>query len=134
MGILERTYAPEVGAEVDEVLISSDSHVIEPAGLWKENLPAALRERVPDLGGARRNDAPGGMDKWERVNEMARDGRQRRGAVSDARAEDARPRRPRPGGGVRQGLQRLAGGLLLGGPRPAHRSRVALDVPDRGGG
>ena len=74
MGILERTYAPETGPAVDEVLISSDSHVIEPAGLWKENLPAALRDRAPDLGGARRNDAPGGMDKRERVNEMARDG------------------------------------------------------------
>ena len=74
MGILERTYAPQAGPAVDEVLISSDSHVIEPAGLWKENLPKAFRDLVPDLGGARRNDAPGGMDKSERVNEMTRDG------------------------------------------------------------
>ena len=74
MGILERTYAPEVGPAVDEALISADSHVIEPEGLWKENLPKALRDRAPNLGGARRNDAPGGMNKSERVNEMARDG------------------------------------------------------------
>ena len=74
MGILERTYAPGAGPAIDEVLISSDSHVIEPAGLWKENLPRALRDRAPDLGGRRRTDAPGGMDKWQRVNEMTRDG------------------------------------------------------------
>ncbi len=74
MAILERTYAPEAGPAVDEVLVSADSHVIEPAGLWKDNLPRAFRDRAPDLGGSRRNDAPGGMDKSERVKEMAHDG------------------------------------------------------------
>lgn len=29
------------------MLISADSHVIEPGDLWVENLPAALRERAP---------------------------------------------------------------------------------------
>jgi len=34
MAIIERTYAPQKGAAVDEVLMTADSHVIEPTGLW----------------------------------------------------------------------------------------------------
>src|SRR6185295_8848020 len=60
---------------INELLISSDSHVIEPAGLWKKNMPLALRDRAPDYGGQRPNDTPGGaMDKNKRVAEMAADG------------------------------------------------------------
>ncbi len=33
MSVLERTYGGETSAVVDELLISSDSHVIEPEGL-----------------------------------------------------------------------------------------------------
>jgi hypothetical protein len=36
MAIIERTYGKETDAVIDEVLISSDSHVIEPAGLWQK--------------------------------------------------------------------------------------------------
>ena len=50
MGILERTYAPEVGPAVDEALISADSHVIEPEGLWKENLPRRSETALPTWG------------------------------------------------------------------------------------
>src|SRR5438309_1262925 len=35
MPVLERTYGREVHTTSDELLISSDSHVIEPAGLWQ---------------------------------------------------------------------------------------------------
>jgi predicted TIM-barrel fold metal-dependent hydrolase len=74
MNVLERTYGREATTMVDEVLISSDSHVIEPEGLWKRELPKAFRERAPALGGKRRNDRPGAMDKATRVSEMAADG------------------------------------------------------------
>ena len=50
MAILERTYGKESGAKITEVLISSDSHVIEPAGLWQKELPKSFQKR-PDFGG-----------------------------------------------------------------------------------
>jgi predicted TIM-barrel fold metal-dependent hydrolase len=74
MGIIERTYAEVTGEKLDEVLVSADSHVIEPAGLWVRELPASFRDRAPSFGGARANDSPGAMDKNERVKEMAADG------------------------------------------------------------
>ena len=75
MAFLERTYAKETNAVINEVLISSDSHVIEPAGLWQKNLPKAFQNRAPDYGGQRPNDTPGGaQDKNKRVSEMAADG------------------------------------------------------------
>ena len=43
MGIIERTYGKDTDAVINEVLISSDSHVIEPALLWKKNLPQAFQ-------------------------------------------------------------------------------------------
>ena len=67
MGVLDRAYGKPITAVVDEPLFSSDSHVIEPAGLWKNELPAALRDRAPDIGGARRGDNPGAMEKEKRV-------------------------------------------------------------------
>ncbi len=74
MGILERTYGEANTATVNEVLISSDSHVIEPEGLWQKNLPKEFQDRAPDYGGRRKNDQPGAMDKNKRVKEMAADG------------------------------------------------------------
>jgi len=75
MGIIERTYGKETNTVVDELLISSDSHVIEPAGLWQKRLPKAFQNRAPDFGGQRPNDTPGGaQDKNKRVSEMAADG------------------------------------------------------------
>ena len=38
MPFIERTYGKDTDAVIDELLISSDSHVIEPAGLWKKNM------------------------------------------------------------------------------------------------
>ncbi len=75
MGIIERTYGTAKNAPTNELLISSDSHVIEPAGLWQRELPKQFKDRAPDFGGQRPNDTPGGaQDKNKRVAEMAADG------------------------------------------------------------
>ena len=75
MGIIERTYGKDNNVTINEVLISSDSHVIEPAGLWQRELPKQFTDRAPDFGGQRPNDTPGGaQDKNKRVAEMAADG------------------------------------------------------------
>lgn len=74
MGIIERTYGRESDAVIDEVLISADSHVIEPERYWKKQLPKAFQDRAPEFGGQRETDSPGAMDKNKRVAEMARDG------------------------------------------------------------
>ncbi|HEY3115282.1 MAG TPA: amidohydrolase family protein [Chloroflexota bacterium] len=74
MPVLERTYGREAHSVIDELLISSDSHVIEPEGLWKKEMPLAFRAQAPDFGGQRRNDHPGAMDKTKRASEMAADG------------------------------------------------------------
>jgi hypothetical protein len=49
MAIIERTYGKESNVVIDEVLISSDSHVIEPEGLWKKQLPKVFQDRAPGL-------------------------------------------------------------------------------------
>jgi hypothetical protein len=89
MAIIERTYGRESKTVIDEVLISSDSHVIEPAGLWQKQLPKAFQDRAPDFGGQRPNDTPGGaQDKNKRVAEMSADG-----VSAEANSKPARPRR-----------------------------------------
>src|SRR5215510_45767 len=75
MAFLERTYGKTTNALTNELLISSDSHVIEPAGLWQKHLPKTFQDRAPDYGGQRPNHTPGGaQDKNKRVSEMAADG------------------------------------------------------------
>lgn len=74
MSVIARTYSQQAAIPVDELLFSADSHVIEPALLWKRELPASLRDRAPDYGGRRGGDHPGAMEKADRVNEMAQDG------------------------------------------------------------
>src|SRR4026208_736299 len=74
MAIMERTYGRESKTVIDEVLISSDSHVIEPEGLWKKQLPKAFQDRAPGFGGQRPTASPGAMDNNKRVSEMAADG------------------------------------------------------------
>ncbi len=75
---LKRTFGQETpgNTTVDEVLFSSDSHVIEPKGLWQRELPTTLRDQAPDFGGGRPDDVknPGATEKAERINEMAADG------------------------------------------------------------
>src|ERR1044071_5755963 len=74
MAIIERTYGKDTNAPINELLISSDSHVIEPAGLWQKELPKTFQNR-PDYGGQRPNYVQGGaQDKNTQVWEMAADG------------------------------------------------------------
>ena len=74
MAIYDRTYGTRTGEIRDEVLFSSDSHVIEPAGLWQDRLPAEFRDVAPTFGGQRGGDKPGAMVGEKRVEEMAADG------------------------------------------------------------
>ena len=73
MGNVERTYAPKQYSRIEEVLISADSHVIEPEGLWVSRLPKEFQGRAPGFGGPRPTDSPGAQDRAKRVEEMAID-------------------------------------------------------------
>ncbi len=62
----------------DELLLSSDSHVIEDPQLWKKRLPPSFQDRAPvfpelKVGGAFQAQ-PGGHDPKARLSEMAQDG------------------------------------------------------------
>ena len=61
-----------------EVIISADSHVVEPPDLWVKRLPAAHREQAPSYPALKVGDGalahPGGWDPAARVREMAVDG------------------------------------------------------------
>ncbi len=62
----------------DEILISADSHVIEPANILKERVPAALRDSAPEFPKLKVGEGfqshPGGSDPTERLKEMGVDG------------------------------------------------------------
>src|SRR6266550_5668681 len=131
MAFLERTYGKETNAVIDEVLISSDSHVIEPAGLWQKQLPKAFQDRPRFWRAKAQRHA-----RWRPGQEQARrrDGRrrrQRRSALSDPWLEVLEPRRSRVGSSLRAGLQRLAHRLLQRRARTAYRYRHAVDVRHR---
>jgi predicted TIM-barrel fold metal-dependent hydrolase len=73
---MSTTALKETGA-VDiskEMLISSDSHIIEPADLWEKQMPASQRDQVPKFSDDGGGNKPGGTDPKERVKEMAQDG------------------------------------------------------------
>ena len=58
-----------------EVLISADSHIIEPEDLWKKHWPASLKNQAPDISERKFAGAkPGGYDPNARLEEMAVDG------------------------------------------------------------
>jgi predicted TIM-barrel fold metal-dependent hydrolase len=61
-----------------ELILSADSHVIEPADLWETRLPAAFREQAPrfpdDREGVGLHKHAGAWNPAERVKEMAVDG------------------------------------------------------------
>ena len=60
---------------VDELLISADSHVMEPGDLWTTRLPSGLRDEAPTFSDAVSDQSkPGGWDPNERLKEMAVDG------------------------------------------------------------
>ncbi|MGH9782635.1 MAG: amidohydrolase family protein [Terriglobia bacterium] len=62
----------------NELLISADSHVMEPTDLWMTRLPSALRDQAPRYPERRVGEGlqrhAGGWDGHERVKEMAVDG------------------------------------------------------------
>ena len=58
----------------ETVLISADSHIIEPVDLWSRQMPANLRSEIPEFNRQGAGDKPGGTDPKERVKEMASDG------------------------------------------------------------
>jgi len=74
--IQQRTFGVENpdAVDPDEILISADSHVMEPELLWKREVPAKYRDRAPAFGGGRPDDLlnPAAVDKTVRVSEMAR--------------------------------------------------------------
>src|SRR4051794_11704834 len=61
-----------------ELLISADSHVVEPHDLWVTRLPEGLRDRAPHypepVVGSGLQAHAGGWDPHERLKEMAVDG------------------------------------------------------------
>jgi predicted TIM-barrel fold metal-dependent hydrolase len=61
-----------------EVIISADSHVMEPHDLWVTRLPQALRDQAPRYPEPKVGEGfqghPGGHDPNERIKEMAIDG------------------------------------------------------------
>ena len=62
----------------DELLISADSHVMEPPNILKERVPPAFRDGAPVFPQLKVGDSfqahPGGSDPNERIKEMGVDG------------------------------------------------------------
>ena len=59
----------------NELIISADSHIMEPEDLWVKNLPPSLRDKYPKFPPRRSpGEKPGGWDPRARVEEMAVDG------------------------------------------------------------
>jgi predicted TIM-barrel fold metal-dependent hydrolase len=58
-----------------EILISSDSHIMEPPDLWESRFPNALKERAPKFPPrSAAGQKPGGYDPSARLEEMQVDG------------------------------------------------------------
>jgi predicted TIM-barrel fold metal-dependent hydrolase len=76
--IQTRTFGIEHPESVrtDEILISADSHVMEPELLWKREVPQPYKDRAPGFGGGRPDDLvnPAAVDKTLRLSEMAAGG------------------------------------------------------------
>lgn len=78
MSTQAKPQAPAAMSELSGVIISSDSHVMEPHDLWVERLPAEFRAAAPQFPPPKVGDGfqfhPGGQDPRARVQEMAVDG------------------------------------------------------------
>jgi predicted TIM-barrel fold metal-dependent hydrolase len=65
-------------ARTKEILISADSHVMEPHDFWTKALPDTYSEPVPTFPAPKLGEGfqghPGGHDPHERIKEMATDG------------------------------------------------------------
>jgi predicted TIM-barrel fold metal-dependent hydrolase len=69
---------PHGGTGSRELLISADSHVMEPPDLWVTRVPAAFRDQAPNFPPHKVGEGfqkhPGGHDPHARIKEMAEDG------------------------------------------------------------
>lgn len=65
-------------AATKELLISADSHVMEPHDLWETRLPAQFKEAAPKFPAPKVGEGfqahPGGQDPHARLKEMIQDG------------------------------------------------------------
>lgn len=58
-----------------EIIISADSHIMEPTDLWEKRLPASLKKKAPTFPPRKAvGQKPGGYDPKARLEEMAVDG------------------------------------------------------------
>jgi predicted TIM-barrel fold metal-dependent hydrolase len=69
---------PSAAQATGEVIVSADSHVMEPLDLWVKRLPASLRDQAPFYEESKLQRAfqghPGGHDPNARIGEMETDG------------------------------------------------------------
>ncbi len=77
-GLYERTYRPSTGPIINDLLFSSDSHVMEPSETLVTRVPKTLRDRAPHFPELKVGEGfqthPGGSNPKERIKEMATDG------------------------------------------------------------
>lgn len=58
-----------------EIIVSADSHIMEPDDLWVKNLPAPLKDKYPKYPPRKSpGEKPGGWDPKARIEEMSMDG------------------------------------------------------------
>src|SRR5207247_1435941 len=59
----------------EEIIVSADSHIMEPDDLWVKNLPASLKDKYPKYPPRKAlGEKPGGWDPRARIKEMEVDG------------------------------------------------------------
>lgn len=77
-GLYERTYRTSTAGSTENLLFSSDSHVMEPADTVLTRVPMAFRDQAPRFPELKVGEGfqthPGGSDPHHRIKEMARDG------------------------------------------------------------
>src|SRR5579862_9035260 len=68
----------EPGTGISEIIVSADSHVMEPHDLWTNGVPARLKDQAPVFPPPKVGEGlqhhPGGNDPHARIKEMAQDG------------------------------------------------------------
>ncbi len=85
MSTVQASRATSTADITKEVLVSADSHVSEDPGLWRDQLPKALAEKLPAFAArqlptagfsatTREAARPGGNDPRARIGEMEQDG------------------------------------------------------------
>ena len=77
-GLYERTYRTGTAGSTENLLFSSDSHVMEPADTVVSRVPKAFRDQAPRFPELKVGEGfqthPGGSDPYRRIKEMASDG------------------------------------------------------------